>query len=664
MSKEILQKRNKFQFWLQAAILLFPVIIYSNTIGHDYALDDTMVITDNQFTQKGFNGLKEIFTSDSFTGYFNEKKVNLPGGRYRPLSIATFAVEHSLWGSNPHISHLINILLFALTGLILYRVLRLLFPEKYQLGSFLNIPLLSTLIFLAHPIHTEVVANIKGRDEILSLLFALLALLTAIKYADKKRGYWLLIGFACLFLALLSKENAITFVLIIPLSLYFFRNVSLTSLLKSSIPWVLAVIVYFTIRNSITGGFHTVSAGILMNNPFLNANAEQKYATIILTLGIYLKLLFWPHPLTFDYYPYHISLTNFLHFGVIITLIIYSSLFIYACLQIIRKTPAAYSILFFLISIFPVSNLVVNVGTFMNERFVYQASVAFSIGIVLILLYVIERSVIQKVLSGKYMKLIVLLAIILSFSVVTFSRNYAWKNDFTLFLTDVKTSSNSAKSNCGAGGLLLYRAINTDNPQKKREELNLAIQYLTKATTIDPTYSDVWRKLGTAQYKLNQDIPKAFHYYCTALKNNPCDEDAYTDIHFLLSKCDNVDSRIDYYKELLKINPKRPDVNTQLGFLYGKEKQDISAAITFFKHSVSLNPINKEAFKGLGAAYLTSGSYDISLYWLEKALQLDSLDAGTYKLLGSVFMQMGNKEKANFFLANANRLKNRNAEGK
>ena len=76
--------QSRTLIWLQIVIFIFPILIYSNTIGHDYALDDAMVITRNKYTQNGFSGLKEIFTQDSFTGYYQDKKVNLPGGRYRP----------------------------------------------------------------------------------------------------------------------------------------------------------------------------------------------------------------------------------------------------------------------------------------------------------------------------------------------------------------------------------------------------------------------------------------------------------------------------------------------------------------------------------------------------------------------------------------------------
>jgi tetratricopeptide (TPR) repeat protein len=650
--------------WLQLVIFLFPLLIYSNTIWNDYALDDAMVITHNQFTQNGFEGLKDIFTTDSFTGFFHDRNVDLPGGRYRPLSIATFAIENAFWGNNPHVSHLINILLFAIIGLILFRLFRLIFQERISPDLFLNIPVLATFIFLAHPIHTEVVANIKGRDEIISLLFSLFALFFTLKYIEKKRVILFLSSFVSFLLALLSKESAITFVLIVPIAIYFFRKVQFLNVVRATIPIFLAAIAYLFIRHLIIGGFFSDDAGVLMNNPFLKANGEQKLATIVFILGMYLKLLFWPHPLTFDYYPNHIALTTFSSIWVIIALIIFVSLFAYACLRFKSKSTVSFSIIFFLISLFPVSNLVLNVGTFMNERFVFQGSVAFVLGIVWFILYLIEHTIISKFIYNQSLKILLFSIIIFSFSIATFSRNFAWKNDYTLFLTDVKTSANSAKSNCGAGGVLLDSALKNDDPVKKKEEITMAIQYLTKSVTIDPTYSDVWRKLGMAQYELNGDIPKAFQYFCTAIKINPGSDETYTKIHYIISKCDTVDTKIEYYRELLKINPRRPDVFAQLGFLFGKEKRDIPTAIKYFEQSLKINPKNKEAYKGLGASCMTIGKYNESLQWFEKALAIDSLDASTYKLLGNAALLMGDKPKADFFISNANRLQKKNTEGK
>src|SRR6188768_2833261 len=75
-------------------IFLFAFLLYANTLGHQWAQDDTVVITDNMLTQQGFAGIADIFGNDSFYGYFKiaGKADVVSGGRYRPLTIAMFAV--------------------------------------------------------------------------------------------------------------------------------------------------------------------------------------------------------------------------------------------------------------------------------------------------------------------------------------------------------------------------------------------------------------------------------------------------------------------------------------------------------------------------------------------------------------------------------------------
>jgi len=358
------QQKQGFNFksfsfdWKPVLVLtIFAFILYYNTLNNDYALDDAIVVTNNQFTQKGSEGISEIFKYDTFVGFWltsnkgktaeeiqTEKKL-VAGGRYRPLSLATFALEIEFFGQdikdasgkivykgNPTVSHFVNIVLYLLTTILLFIILKKLFPPDDSKKWYLSFPLIVSLLFLAHPIHTEAVANIKGRDEIMTLLGSLSALWFTLQYLDTKKFYNLILSSICLFLGLLSKENAITFLAIIPLTVYYFTKNSHFDNLKSWIPLFIAASVFLIIRGSILGfGEHKQEiAQEIMNNPFLHASGLEKIATIFFTLWVYIKLLFFPHPLTYDYYPYQIEIIGWSNPGAFLPLLLYLALGVYS----------------------------------------------------------------------------------------------------------------------------------------------------------------------------------------------------------------------------------------------------------------------------------------------------------------------------------------------
>ena len=190
-----------------------------------------------------------------------EEKKLVAGGRYRPLSLISFATEIEFFGKNikndagkvvykenPFVSHLGNIILYLLTTYLLYLILAKLFPPDENKKWYLSFPFIASLLFLAHPLHTEAVANIKGRDEIMTLLGSLGALWFTLKYLDTKKAKFLVYSSLSLFLGLLSKENAITFLAIIPITVYYFTNHNLKSNFKSLLPLLLVSGVFLLIR--------------------------------------------------------------------------------------------------------------------------------------------------------------------------------------------------------------------------------------------------------------------------------------------------------------------------------------------------------------------------------------------------------------------------------
>jgi hypothetical protein len=316
---------TKNNFYTYLIIVILGFIIYGNSLLNDTALDDNSVFTCNAFTQKGIAGIADIFKYDTYTGAFlfkekdktPEQVQDVAGGRYRPLSVASFAVEVSLFGKeiteadtgrtyrgNPLVSHLINLLLYLATTCLLFKILATLFPLKKEQKWFLSLPFVATLLFLAHPIHTEAIANIKGRDEIMTLLGSLGALWFSMVYCKNKKIYSLLLSGLCLFLGLLSKENAITFLAVIPITLYLFSEKKLKTILITLIPLIIASGIFLLIRGSILGFSQPKAITYdIMNDPFIYASFLQKYATIFFTLGMYIKLLIFPYSLTYDYYP-------------------------------------------------------------------------------------------------------------------------------------------------------------------------------------------------------------------------------------------------------------------------------------------------------------------------------------------------------------------------
>ena len=137
-------------------IVVLTFILYGNTVRNNYLKDDNVVTNKNDLVQKGIKAIPEIFSAlfDKDDGKFNFN--------YRPVPKSTFALEYEYFGDNPHISHFINLLIYSITGIILFLLLRTLFKDYNYLFS-----LVITVIFIAHPIHTEVVASLKNRDEML-----------------------------------------------------------------------------------------------------------------------------------------------------------------------------------------------------------------------------------------------------------------------------------------------------------------------------------------------------------------------------------------------------------------------------------------------------------------------------------------------------------------
>ncbi|MFN8398086.1 MAG: hypothetical protein U0176_25945, partial [Bacteroidia bacterium] len=443
-------------------IFLLAFLLYGNTLGHRYALDDSIVITDNAYTKMGTSGIGKIFSSDAFEGFFGEKKNLVEGGRYRPLSMATFAVEWEMFAAknkdgvmegNPMVSHFLNVLMYACCGILLFMLLRLLFPEADPKRWWFGLPFLITLLFLLHPIHTEVVANIKGRDELMALLYLLGGLFAVMQYVDGKRaGLWLGVAAGSFFLALLSKETPLPFVVILPLMIWVFRkDAGLSKIAIATLPLLAAVLVYMGIRTSVVGlGLGSTTENMeILNDPFIHASGSERAATVFETWGIYLIKLIAPINLSHDYYFNQIPVTDFGNPVVLVSLLVNIGLLAMGIYLTLKRSAIGFGILFYFLSFSITSNLVISIGTTMGERFVFIPSLGFLIAAVLGL-----RALAARLKLGRSTMDYALMGCVgLPFAFLTLTRNPVWKDNYTLFTTDVEHSPNSAKVQTAAGGV-------------------------------------------------------------------------------------------------------------------------------------------------------------------------------------------------------------------
>jgi len=639
-------------------ITVLCFVLYGNSLKNDYALDDTLVFTGNSFTKAGFKGLHDIFSYDSFTGFFGKDKNLVAGGRYRPLSLASFAVEVEFFGQRPSISHFINILLYIFTCILLFILLQKLFPNE-QKRWYLTIPFIATILFLIHPVHTEVVANIKGRDEMMTLIGALGSFILAITIIEEKNilvKYVMLLGSAIsFFLALLSKENAITFIAIIPCSLYIFSKGNFKQIFVSISPLLFASALFLYIRHRILGDTMSSQITELMNNPFVYATTSQKFATIFYTLGIYIKLLIWPNPLTFDYYPFHIPIVNWSNPLAFLSLLFYMSLTVYMFWGIYKKQFHGFSALIYLASLSIVSNLFFPIGTFMNERFIFIPSIGFAV--LLAYLAIQKLPLLLKNERNYFIGLsIIVLPILLLSSYKVIDRNKAWKDDYTLFTTDVLVSGNSAKSTCSAGGKIYESAMVMKDSVEKFKALDRSLTYLRKAVEIHPTYTDALLLLGNAFYEYKM-YDSMLYYYKRIVLTAPYFQKVYENLPLVVGKYPDVNRRIQEYEYFFNYNKYDYTLLYNLGTIYGREKNDIPKAILYLERAYTLDPNRKEGIKDLGVAYGMANRAQDAIVLFQKALQLDPNDAQLYFNLGISYKILGKEAEAQKYLAKSNELK-------
>lgn len=598
--------------WKEAIII--PVLafaLYWMCLPYGYVLDDQIVISNNQYTKKGLDGIWDIFSNESFAGYFGGQRDLVAGARYRPLSIVTFAIEQEFFGDNTFLRHFINILLYGVVGLMIMRIFSILIPNKENNHWLIAIPFLSAALYILHPVHSEVVANIKGRDEIMTLIGALGALYFALKYLPARNITWLIASGVSMFLGLLAKENAITFLAVIPLTLYFFTNARGKDYVMTLLPSLIASIIYIIIRTNVIG--YLLNSGIeikdLMNNPFVDMTGGERFATIMYTLGEYLRLMVLPHPLTHDYYPYHVPIMNFAMPGTWVSILLYVGLAVAFFMLWKKKSIYAWAIGFFAATLSIVSNFVFPVGTFMNERFIFMPSVAFSL--------VCGWVLVKHGFNGpkpwmKYAASAVVIILAAGYTFKTYVRVPAWKNSLSLNGQAVLVSKNSARANCFMATALYEEGRDTSDIAVRNQYYEEAMFYAKRALSIHPSYeaaNQIYSGLVADIYQKNKDL----NYLLTEFE-----------------KILTVSPNTEYVYQYMDYMNNRAPAETLINWYYRVAYETMAvknkaypAAVQYLKLAEKLAPNDARILHAIGRALYDGGDQVQGTNYLNKAYQIN-----------------------------------------
>ena len=747
---ELIHQLEGFSFWKnyqlhKMLIFLFAFLLYANTVNLQYAVDDSIVIQRNMFTKKGWKGMLGIWSKDTFVGFFGDDRNLVSGGRYRPFTVAMFAMENQIFGKKitneskapvnrvitvkekdkasvlaqlgnpkyaeisksndtlnlnltlepgapipdkdgdinylgkPGISHAINAILFGLLCLMLYMwILSLFDPQNEGKTKVVFIALATALLYAAHPLHTEAVANIKGRDEIMVTLFSVLASYWVLKSIGSKWNLLYMSAAVISFiLGLFSKESAIPFLVVIPASLYFFiKDIKVNTIVLKTIPFMAVVLFFwFGIRNPILNfKDKNPPAPELMNDPFMKMvptgngmerkyipfETDEKMGMILYTWLDYVRLLVLPHPLTNDYYPKHIGgkKDNFPTTKdprVLLSIILHLGLGYLAIRGILKKDPIAFALIFYAATFSVVSNLFFPIGTTMAERFMFMPSIAFSL---LSAIGLAQLATVKGSFSLQNTKIpLVIMGVVLGlYSFKTITRNADWYDDYSLFTRDIMISPSSAKLNNAVSGVLQDSAnrIPLNDPEKLNHYVR-ALYHSKEAVELHPTYNNAWLLLGNAHVFIS-NIKESMADSAKAKLDFQKSNELYVESKYRL------DSAITAYQEVKRLRPDHPDVPINLtaahrsrGKLLGEKLGKVSEALADLEEANKYSKGNDlEVLRLLGVAYGITGmtyqnqgliapaiqNHQRAIQALEKALALSPNYAPTWYNMEIAYRQL------------------------
>lgn len=481
---------------------LLCILFYGNTFNHFFSLDDKYFL---DHLPKTIDDISTCF--DVFKEKYDEVD-------YRPIPVFTFALEKMANDNelNPATSHKINVLIFFLGACMLFfTIMQLKIPESFLIAF------ITTLLFIAHPIHSNVVSSLKNRDILLSFFFAISSIFLFLRFINSessiRKSAYLILSVVTFFFALISKMDSIWVLVAAPLLLI---NSSKKTDWKPIITRVIIVAIIFLFVATIfkrmfisslveLENVSDIDAILFTENPIIEATFLGKIYYIFVTLFYHFKFLTVP----FGYYYYfghkmigppHIFQPYFI-LGIFTTIAL-----LYIFFKTFKKNGIiTMGLIFWGLSAFYCTNILRPVSGIVDPRLLYHTSAGFCFLLAGFIYYISQKSSVislfnfNVITKHKYnLPIIFTTLIVLSYLPFTYSRNLDWQNIFSLIESDIPHLKNSFQAN----RIATFHYIEGTKFENDRNERDIlaykGLQTSINAIKVDPNRINMQEAKGIA----------------------------------------------------------------------------------------------------------------------------------------------------------------------
>ena len=625
-------------FRARLLLIICCIVCYVTTIRNGYALDDDFAYYNNMYVQEGIHGIPDILTHP----YYSDGTMSFD---YRPIASITFAVEKEFFGDNPHLSHAINLLLYI--GCILL-VLGLM-TEVFGLGI---IPaFLIALFFAVHPVHTEVVASIKNREELLSFIFCLLGFFAVYRVFLQKTtpGRWkyILLTIACLLLSFASKLTSIPMFGIIAIMFYFKGWHSRPKLFYSMLGLIgvlsgLYLLVILKVSNR--------PVFDLENPLVLYHDLSTKVGTTAASLLFYFKFMWLPYPFSFFYGYNTIPIAQVGDPVALVSILLHLAIFIYGAVLFFRKDITGFFILSYFISISVYSNIVMVYTGIVSERALFFPSLWF---IAAVCSFLYSRIAWDKIAANAtffYKGALALVIIWFSgYGVLTIHRATQWQDTIRLMGSDIGHLQNSTLANYFYACVLKNKGEAQTDTALQSKYLAESKQYFYQTNSLSPAYPYGYFRLGLI-YRYDQyNGDSAYYYFKKAYSLNS----TLTDVDYQYGRAEYEFGDIKIANEVFSSLYQKIPGDTFTVFYHALlllktgHLQEGHQINTIFLH---MTPTYYQGYFNEGLYYQLSGNPAQAAQNYETSIKYGCTDQTVYRFLIDYYQKLGRPGDANKYI--------------